>query len=50
MHVVTRNVSFERAFLAEGQSHYVASSSSAGATNFSMRMVVTAWVGPLSHR
>ena len=47
MHVSTRNVSFERAFLAEGQSRYIASSSH---THFSMDMVVTAWVGALSHR
>jgi hypothetical protein len=49
MHVVTRNVSFERAFLAEGQSRYEACSSG-GHTRFSMDMVVTAWVGLLSHR
>jgi len=42
-------VSFERAFLAEGQSLYAASASS-GYTDFSMDMSVTAWVGILSHR
>ena len=49
MQVVTRNVSFERAFVAEGQSRYAASSTR-GHTDFSMEMVVTAWVGVLSHR
>ena len=49
MQVVTRNVSFERAFVAEGQSRYVASGTR-GLTDFSMEMVVTAWVGALSHR
>jgi hypothetical protein len=48
MHVVTRNVSFDRAFLAEGQSRYTASSS--GHTDFSMHMAVTAWAGALSSR
>ena len=49
MHVVTRNVSFNRAFVAEGQSQYAASSAP-GHTHFSMSMTVTAWVGLLSHR
>jgi hypothetical protein len=50
MRVTTRNVSFERVFVAEGKSEYVASSSSSSHTHFSMHMVVTASIGVLSHR